>query len=131
MGEERSAACALISDGSLPRGPCFSRLFTNTLSLGGLRITAHRSRQAKIITQHRSLIFGTEQTARLQFRYHLIDKLVQPDRQMGRLNQKAVNRAVLEPSRPSGAPAPRPDGSTIGDSGAFLRPPQRCGPRLR
>src|ERR1700721_1263855 len=98
MGEERSAACALISDGSLPRGPCFSRLFTNTLSLGGRRITAHRSRQAKIVTQHRSLIFGTEQTARLQFRYHLIDKLVQPDRQMGRLNQKAVNRAVLEPS---------------------------------
>src|ERR1700733_10651913 len=73
-------ACPQLSDGSLPRGPCFSRLFTNPLSSGARRITAHRTRQAEIVAQRRSLIFGTEQTARLQFRYDVIDKFVQPSR---------------------------------------------------
>jgi hypothetical protein len=44
------------------------------------RITTQRSRQAEIVAQHRSFIFATEQTARLQFRYHEVDELVQPDR---------------------------------------------------
>src|ERR1700722_14178453 len=67
------------------------------LSLRARRIAAHRPRQTEIVAQHRPLIFGAEQTTRLQFRYDEIDKLVQPDWQMRRLDQETVHRPVLEP----------------------------------
>jgi len=71
--------------------------------------TAHRSRQAEIVTQRRTLVFRAEQTARLQFRYDEIDELVQPAWQMGWLDQEAStarlsNQACIPSTISDGVP---------------------------
>ena len=60
-------------------------------------VAAWRALQTKVLAQGHAVIIGPEQAARLQFRDHQVDKIVESTGQIGRLHQEAVGAAVEEP----------------------------------
>src|SRR5438445_3224 len=60
-------------------------------------VAALRAFEPHILAQRRAFVFGTKETARLQFRDHQRDKIVEPARQMRGMKQKPVDSVTAEP----------------------------------
>jgi hypothetical protein len=58
------------------------------LRVDGLaRVAALRALEPQVLAQGRAFVFGAKQAARLQFRDHQIDEILNPARQVGRITR--------------------------------------------